>query len=45
MNGYLRGRLADDEGAAELLKTAKETAAIGKRLGVARLNLHGLCRA
>ncbi|MER8408985.1 hydroxypyruvate isomerase family protein [Mesorhizobium sp. M0185] len=41
MNGYLRGRLADDEGAAELLKTAKETAGVGKRLGVARLNLHG----
>ena len=36
-----RGRLADDEGAAELLKTATETAAVGKRLGVARLNLHG----
>ncbi len=41
MNGYLRGRLADDEGAAELLATAKETVAVGKRLGVARLNLHG----
>ncbi len=41
MNGYLRGRLTDDEGAAELLKTARETAQIGKRLGVARLNLHG----
>ena len=41
MNGYLRGRLADDEGAAELLKTARETAEVGKRLGVARLNLHG----
>ncbi len=41
MNGYLRGRLADDEGAAEMLATAKETAAVGKRLGVARLNLHG----
>ncbi|MDX8456547.1 hydroxypyruvate isomerase family protein [Mesorhizobium sp. VK9D] len=41
MNGYLSGRLADDEGAADLLKTAKETAAVGKRLGVARLNLHG----
>lgn len=41
MNGYLRGRLTDDEGAAELLKTARETAKIGKRLGVARLNLHG----
>ena len=41
MNGYLRGRLTDDAGAAELLKTARETAQIGKRLGVARLNLHG----
>ena len=41
MNGYLRGRLADDDGAAELLKTAYETAQVGKRLGVARLNLHG----
>jgi len=41
MNGYLRGRLTDDEGAGELLKTARETAQIGKRLGVARLNLHG----
>jgi hydroxypyruvate isomerase len=41
MNGYLRGRLTDDEGAAELLQTARETAQVGKRLGVARLNLHG----
>lgn len=41
MNGYLTGRLADDEGADELLRSARETAAIGKRLGVARLNLHG----
>lgn len=41
MNGYLRGRLTDEEGAVELLKTARETAQIGKRLGVARLNLHG----
>ena len=41
MNGYLQGRLTDDEGAAELLKTAYETAQVGKRLGVARLNLHG----
>ena len=41
MNGYLRGRLADDDGAAELLQTARETAQVGKRLGVARLNLHG----
>lgn len=41
MNGYLWGRLTDDEGAAELLKTARETAQVGKRLGVQRLNLHG----
>jgi hydroxypyruvate isomerase len=41
MNGYLEGRMADDEGADMLLKSARETAQIGKRLGVARLNLHG----
>lgn len=41
MNGYLRGRLTDDEGAAELLATARETAQVGKRLDVQRLNLHG----
>jgi hydroxypyruvate isomerase len=41
MNGYLRGRLTDDDGAVELLKTAREAAQVGKRLGVARLNLHG----
>ncbi|MER9583903.1 TIM barrel protein [Mesorhizobium sp. M0276] len=41
MNGYLRGRLTDEEGAAELLETARQTAQVGKRLGVARLNLHG----
>jgi hydroxypyruvate isomerase len=42
MNGYLRGRLTDADGAAELLKTALETVQVGKRLGVARLNLHGI---
>lgn len=41
MNGYLTGRLADDDGANELLRSARETAQVGKRLGVARLNLHG----
>lgn len=41
MNGYLTGRLADDEGACALLRSARETAQVGKRLGVARLNLHG----
>ena len=41
MNGYLVGRLADDEGADMLLASARQTARIGKRLGVSRLNLHG----
>lgn len=41
MNGYLEGRLVDAEGAEMLLKSARETAAVGKRLGVHRLNLHG----
>lgn len=41
MTGYTRGRLADDVGAAELLATATEAIAVGKRLNVARLNLHG----
>ena len=41
MTGYVSGRLADDEGAQQLLATATEAIAIGKRLQVARLNLHG----
>lgn len=41
MNGYLEGRLSDDEGADMLLASARETALVGKHLGVARLNLHG----
>lgn len=41
MNGYLEGRLTDAEGADMLLKSARETAQVGKRLGVQRLNLHG----
>ena len=41
MNGYLEGRLADAEGAAMLLASARETAGVGRRLGVQRLNLHG----
>jgi hydroxypyruvate isomerase len=41
MNGYLQGRLADDEGADALLRSACEAAQVGKRLGVQRLNLHG----
>jgi hydroxypyruvate isomerase len=41
MTGYVTGRLADDEGANELLRTAEQSIAVGKRLNVARLNLHG----
>lgn len=41
MNGYLEGRLTDAEGVELLLRSAKETVAVGKRLGVHRLNLHG----
>ena len=41
MTGYIRGRLADDEGAGELLATARQSIEVGKRLDVARLNLHG----
>ncbi len=41
MTGYLRGRLADDSGAEELLATARQSIEVGKRLNVARLNLHG----
>jgi hydroxypyruvate isomerase len=41
VNGYLRGRLADDEGASELLATARETVCGCKRLGIKRYNLHG----
>ncbi|MER9881924.1 TIM barrel protein [Mesorhizobium sp. M0118] len=41
MNGYLVGRLTDAEGCEMLLASATETAKVGKRLGVHRLNLHG----
>lgn len=41
MNGYLQGRLTDAAGCEMLLASAAETARVGKRLGVHRLNLHG----
>jgi len=41
MNGYLEGRLTDAEGADMLVASARETAKVGNRLGVHRLNLHG----
>lgn len=41
MTGYIRGQLADEQGARELLATARQSIEVGKRLDVARLNLHG----
>ena len=36
MNGYLQGRLTDAEGCEMLLASARETAKVGKRLGVVK---------
>ncbi|MFE5158378.1 TIM barrel protein [Streptomyces sp. NPDC056697] len=41
MTGYLRGSLTDEDGAAELLRTAQESVKVAERLGCPRLNLHG----
>ena len=41
MTGYVAGRLADDEGADELLRTAERSIPAAHRLGIPRLNLHG----
>jgi hydroxypyruvate isomerase len=41
MTGYVTGRLADHEGADELLRTARQSIEVAKRLGIPRLNLHG----
>lgn len=41
MTGYIRGRLTDPEGADELLATAEQSVPVARRLGIARLNLHG----
>ena len=41
MNGYKVGRLSDADGAETLLASCREVAETGKRLGVARHNLHG----
>ena len=41
MTGYLRGTLTDEDGAAELLRTAEESVRAALRLGCPRLNLHG----
>lgn len=41
MTGYVSGRLADDDGADELLRTATLSIPVAQRLGIPRLNLHG----
>ncbi|MCQ8239300.1 TIM barrel protein [Rhizosaccharibacter radicis] len=41
MTGYVSGRLADPEGAEELLRTAERSIPVAHRLGIPRLNLHG----
>jgi hydroxypyruvate isomerase len=41
MTGYVTGRLTDAAGADDLIATAKQSIEVGKRLNVARLNLHG----
>jgi hydroxypyruvate isomerase len=41
MTGYIRGNLTDEDGAAELLRTAGESVTAAARLGCPRLNLHG----
>ena len=41
MTGYVTGRLADAEGADELLRTAEQSVRVAHRLGCPRLVLHG----
>ncbi|MEU0383483.1 TIM barrel protein [Streptomyces chartreusis] len=41
MTGYIRGSLTDEEGAAELLRTAEESVRAAEQLGCPRLNVHG----
>ncbi|MEU1181751.1 TIM barrel protein [Streptomyces sp. NPDC005820] len=41
MTGYIRGSLTDPDGAAELLRTARESVDAAERLACPRLNLHG----
>src|SRR3954465_12933959 len=41
MTGYVTGALADDAGAAELLRTAEQSLAVAERVDCPRLNVHG----
>lgn len=41
MTGYVTGSLADDQGADDMIRTAKQSIRVAKKLGIPRLNLHG----
>jgi hydroxypyruvate isomerase len=41
MTGYIRGTLADEDGAEELIRTAQESIQVAGQLGCPKLNLHG----
>jgi hydroxypyruvate isomerase len=41
MTGYIRGTLADPDGAEELLRTAEESLRVADELDCPRLNVHG----
>ncbi|QUH06315.1 TIM barrel protein [Saccharopolyspora erythraea] len=41
MTGYVHGRLSDEDGATELLRTAEELLPVAEKLDCPRLNLHG----
>jgi hydroxypyruvate isomerase len=41
MTGYVRGTLADPDGAEELLRTAEQSLEAAERLDCSRLNVHG----
>ncbi|MCO1659457.1 TIM barrel protein [Pseudonocardia humida] len=41
MTGYVTGTLADEDGAAELLRTAEHALEVAERLDCPRLNVHG----
>ena len=41
MTGYVRGTLADPDGAGELLRTAERSLRVAERLDCPRLNIHG----
>jgi hydroxypyruvate isomerase len=44
MTGYVRGTLADSDGAEELLRSAEQSLQVAERLDCPRLNVHGTGR-